>query len=546
MGTQLVRTNLGVLGNSTLTERYVRNPELLELPTLVDGDEEILILQKVFEQGENWLVVQIQGDYEVDWGDGDVTTHSSGSKAYKSVNWSGVSSSTLTSGGYRQSIVRITPQAGQQLTLFNGVQPITEDPQIPNSSAVSVKMAGQNFTTMASAFQSFVNLQDFEFVGSNNFNQINNMFTNCYNLRKVYQLDTSSAVSMSQLFNGCFNLLEVPQLNLDNCTNLISGFYNCTNLTYIPTIDLSNSPLTSLSSSFRNCIKISKLPVKNTEKITNFTYAFSGLENITSIEGISFTAATNLNSTFYLSYNIERINPLGGWPTNYTGSLNSTFNGCQRLTDITPFQTSGSTNFTSTFRNCRKLTDLSWVDLSSAIEAQGVTNFMYALKKPPVNLPTDFNRYLNQTHYSNRSLRKGIEIPSTAKPTRLYYYARDAYSLETLPEFDTSEVEDIRAMTYQAFSISVLPAYNFSAVTLSDATTFAYAYNLRESNVYGLTRTHSYQRCQLSREEIVKIFNNLGTASGSQTITVSLNPGSSSVTPAEIAIATGKGWTVTI
>jgi hypothetical protein len=100
MGTQLVRTNLGVLGNSTLTERYVRNPELLELPTLVDGDEEVLILQKVYEEGENWLVVQLQGDYEVDWGDGDVTTHSSGSKAYKSVNWSGVSRTPLTSGGY--------------------------------------------------------------------------------------------------------------------------------------------------------------------------------------------------------------------------------------------------------------------------------------------------------------------------------------------------------------------------------------------------------------------------------------------------------------
>ena len=183
MGTQLVRTNLGVLGNSTLTERYVRNPELLELPTLVDGDEEILILQKVYEEGENWLVVQIQGAYEVDWGDGDVTTHTSGSKAYKSVNWSGVSSSTLTSGGYRQSIVRITPQAGQQLTVFNGAQPITEDPYLPNASAVSVKMAGQNFITMTSAFQSWSTLEDFEFVGSNSVTNMSNMFTSCYNLK---------------------------------------------------------------------------------------------------------------------------------------------------------------------------------------------------------------------------------------------------------------------------------------------------------------------------------------------------------------------------
>ena len=400
MGTQLVRTNLGVLGNSTLTERYVRNPELLELPTLVDGDEEILILQKVYEEGENWLVVQIQGAYEVDWGDGDVTTHTSGSKAYKSVNWSGVSSNTLTSGGYRQSIVRITPQAGQQLTVFNGAQPITEDPYLPNASAVSVKMAGQNFITMTSAFQSWSTLEDFEFVGSNSVTNMSNMFTSCYNLKKVYQLDTSSAINMSSLFNGCSSLLEVPQLNLDSCTNLISAFYNNVNLTYIPTIDLSNSPLTSLNQSFRFTKKISKMPVKNTEKIGSWLYTFSGMENMTSIEGISFSAATTLNSTFYQSYNIERINPLN-WPTNYVGSLNSTFNGCQRLKDITPFQTSGCTNLTSTFNNCRKLTDLSWVDMSSAIEAQGVTNTMYSLKKPPVNLPSDFNKYLNQTHYSN-------------------------------------------------------------------------------------------------------------------------------------------------
>lgn len=545
MGTQLVRTSLGVLGNSTLTERYVRNPELLELPTLVDGDEEILILQKVYEEGENWLVVQIQGGYEVDWGDGDVTTHSSGSKAYKSVNWSGVSSSTLTSYGYRQAIVRITPQAGQQLTLFNGAQPITEDPLVPNSSVVSVKMAGQNFTTMTSAFQNFTNLQDFEFVGSNSITNMSNMLINCYNLKKVYQLDTSSTINMSSLFNGCTNLLEIPQLNLDSCTNFTSAFYNCQNLTYIPTIDLSNSPLTSLNQSFRFCYKISKMPIKNTEKITNFLYTFSGMENMTTIEGISMSAATTLNSTFYLSYNIEKITPLN-LPTNYVGGLNSTFNGCNKLKDITPFQTSGCTNFTSTFRNCRKLTDLSWVDMSSATVALATTEFMYSLKKPPVNLNPNFNNYLNQTYYSTFSLRKPMVIPSTAKPTRLYYFARSAYSLETLPEFDTSEVQDIRSMTYFAVSLSELPAYNFSAVTLSDANTFSYGYNLRKSNVYGLTRTHSYQRCQLSREEIVNIFNNLGTASGSQTITVSLNPGSSSVTAGEIAIATGKGWTVTI
>lgn len=545
MGTQLVRTNLGVLSNSTLTNRYVRNPELLELPQLVDGDEEVLMLVKVFEEGENWLTFRCRGAYEVDWGDGDVTTHNDNTQCYKSINWSGVSDTTLTSTGYRQAIVRVTPQAGQQLTSFDGLEAITEDPIFPNSSVVSVKMAGQNFTTLTNAFSSWYNLEDFEFVGTHNPTAMSSMFVGCVNLKKIYQLNTSSATNLSSFCSGCWNLLEVPPLNLDSCTSFNTAFFGCVNLTYLEPIDLSNSPLTSLNQSFRQCRMISRLPVKNTENITNFQYTFSEMENLTSIEGISFAAATTLNLTFSGCFNIERITPLA-WPSNYTGTLNGTFQNCYRLKDITPFQTSGVTNMAITFNGCRKLQDLSWADMSSVTVANGTLRNAYSIKKPPVNFNPNFTNSLNQANYLNTGARNFIDFPNTVKPNNLYYFARQAYNVEKLPEFDTSNVTDIRGFSYQAYSISEIPAYNFSAVTNTDSNTFAYGYNVRKSGVYGITRTHSYQRCQLSREEIVNIFNNLGTASGSQTITVSLNPGSSSVTPAEIAIATGKGWTVTI
>jgi hypothetical protein len=48
----------------------------------------------------------------------------------------------------------------------------------------------------------------------------------------------------------------------------------------------------------------------------------------------------------------------------------------------------------------------------------------------------------------------------------------------------------------------------------------------------------------LSAPELVEIFNNLVTTTG-QTITISGNWGASLLTPAERAIATGKGWTIT-
>ena len=49
----------------------------------------------------------------------------------------------------------------------------------------------------------------------------------------------------------------------------------------------------------------------------------------------------------------------------------------------------------------------------------------------------------------------------------------------------------------------------------------------------------------LGRTELVEIFNNLGTASGAQTIVITNCLGAAALTAPERAIATGKGWTIT-
>ena len=48
----------------------------------------------------------------------------------------------------------------------------------------------------------------------------------------------------------------------------------------------------------------------------------------------------------------------------------------------------------------------------------------------------------------------------------------------------------------------------------------------------------------LSQSAIVDIFNGLGTAVGTPTITVSNNPGYAALTAAERLIATNKGFTI--
>jgi len=60
-------------------------------------------------------------------------------------------------------------------------------------------------------------------------------------------------------------------------------------------------------------------------------------------------------------------------------------------------------------------------------------------------------------------------------------------------------------------------------------------------------RSVGFSSCQLSRDAIVEIFNNLADRSSttSQTITISGNWGVSALSAGDLAIATGKNWTVT-
>jgi hypothetical protein len=68
--------------------------------------------------------------------------------------------------------------------------------------------------------------------------------------------------------------------------------------------------------------------------------------------------------------------------------------------------------------------------------------------------------------------------------------------------------------------------------------------SLCQGRTNGIRFAISYAFCKLSAAALNDIFTGLGTASGTQTISVLANPGRAGLTASEIAIATGKGWTV--
>jgi len=535
----LLRNSGGqVVTSSVEREKYVRNPEYLDLPTLVNGDEKIYLLAKIYENA-NYFSLYATGNFQIDWGDGQgVQTYTSGTYADYEIDWNNISSSTVTTYGYRQAIITIEPQAGASLTTFKcGIGANTNDPSNYNPHIVDCKMAGQNFTSFYQTFSTNYGLEQFEFVGTApNLTNVRLMFKSNPFLKKIVSLDTSNVTNFDDFLSSCGELIEVPKFDLSSATNVNNMFENNSKITYLEPYDLDNDApnLTSIINMFDG-LPLVNVPITSASNITSFYSAFNG--NKFKTFNVPCPAATNTSYMFYLNSELESVGT--SFPNTITSS-NFMFANCSKLKNITPFDTSNITNCSYMFYGTNSLKDVSWANFTSATNTTELYQASRIEKIGTINTSvtvTSSEMFYNNKYIINPSSMDNVRV------SRLYRMFRSCVNLERVPLMDVSAVTDIRQSFGACYKITSFPAFDFSGVTLSDTNTFSNCYSLRESNIYGLTKTHSYNGCQLDRDAIVNIFNNLGTAV-SQTIYVQSNPGSANLTAGDIAIATGKGWTV--
>ena len=212
---------------------WVRPADWVTLPTVLDGDQKIVMLVAVFNT-TNFLAFSATGDYTVDWGDGAApTNYSSGTTAQKSFAWSDYSPSTLTSQGFRQAVVTITPQSGQNLTALNlNVRHTT--PTVAHTTGVlEVVMSAPYFTAMSfyATNVAYQMLRRFEWVGSCPITGFPSMFQGCSSLQSV-ELDTSSGTNFSSMFQNCSSLQSV-ELDTSSGTSFTSMFVSCSSLSSV-------------------------------------------------------------------------------------------------------------------------------------------------------------------------------------------------------------------------------------------------------------------------------------------------------------------------
>lgn len=113
-------TRRGAIAAAKQEGDWVHPSDWLPLPSVSDSEQKFVGLHAIFENA-NFVALSCQGAYTVDWGDGIIENFASGVTAYHEYNYAtyDTANTTLCSRGYKQAIVTVTPQDGQNINNFN-------------------------------------------------------------------------------------------------------------------------------------------------------------------------------------------------------------------------------------------------------------------------------------------------------------------------------------------------------------------------------------------------------------------------------------------
>jgi surface protein len=296
-----------ILGSVGGGAEWVRPTDWLAMPTVLETDEKFVGLFAVYNTPENFIALQFEGDYTVDWGDGNIENVSSGVKAEHSYDWNDVSSSTLVSEGYRQVLVTVTPQSGQQLTSmdlnvvhsFLGINISITAPWLD----VIISMPNADTGHSIAAFYApsvpnnfFFKIERINILNCGGVTDMSDMFTNCLSLKSVSLSDTSSVTNMNNTFYYCYSLTEVPLFNTSSVITMNSTFSYCSALTTVPLLDTSS--VTDMGDMFSGCPALTTVPLFDTSSVTNMFRMFDDCSSLTTVPLLDTSSVTEMSDMF--------------------------------------------------------------------------------------------------------------------------------------------------------------------------------------------------------------------------------------------------------
>lgn len=449
-------------------ENWVRPSEWISVPTPATGSEVVNILYGVYEYGPNFLSIQASGTFSVYWGDGSSQSVSSGSYARKEFLFGSYSSGTLTSDGFRQALVTVTPNTPGTFTTFNlNGRHSYQTTNYHRPSILEIKMSGSNLTSIGTYTQ-FDKLTNFEFVGTHSIVNLSSVFSGIKGLRK-FKMDCTGVTNTSSMFSSSINLREVDISNLQTSANMSSMFSTCYSLNTLPVINAASC--STMANMFQNCVNLEDSPIFiNTSNVTNTSYMFNGCQLLKRVNSFTSSSVTDMSYMFQNCYLLQTIPLLDtAKVSNFNYTFGSSTGIAMQLQSIPALNTASASNMSFMFNNCRSLISdrrnrgIPLIDTSRVTNMSSMFQNCVKVKTIPqfnTRWVTNFN-----SMFSGCSLLSEVPLLNTASASSMDSMFQSCFVLQTVPLFDTQNVKSFISMFRFCYELNEVPSFNMATAS---------------------------------------------------------------------------------
>lgn len=283
---------------------WQRPSDWLAIPAVGASEEVFYGLHAVWDTTINPCALLCNGTgagYTVDWGDGTITDYAFNVKAERNYAYSSLSNATLSTRGYKQTLIKVTPRAGATITTIDLQQRHSSYNYNYISGFLEIK---SNFNNTTHIFGNNAEVQPnlMEYMSFKNF-KVSGKGFGIIVMPRLYGISSLnfSMTSMGQYtFNDCRNLHQL-NINFSSLTTFDIFFINSRIPDNFGELNFSN--VTNYSNqSFSGCTNPpNKYPTlsSNITQINGFLWSMAALPPI--IPALSLSNLTFFNSSAFLS-----------------------------------------------------------------------------------------------------------------------------------------------------------------------------------------------------------------------------------------------------
>ena len=348
------------------TQVWNRPASWLPMPSVTGSEEIFSALYPVTNTTYNSVSFTAYGNYIVDWGDGSIENYSSGVTATHTYTYSSIPQSTITPFGYRQALIKITPQAGSSLTQMA---------DITSTDILDIVASGPNLiignitgcnrlchikwlakiTGKLNANKSLAAIE-LDYNTFSQATQFNYTFEGNYSLMYVSNFNTFSVTDFGGIFNGCYSLSRCPEINFNNATSLANAFGVCYSLVYVPKITLANP--CALSNAFSQCQCLEYIDITGVATIS-FSLIMSGCNSLFEVPAIDMSNVPSLGTSSPFPSKVRRVRAYGMKNTfQFSTTINSVTLGRTELVELFTNLGTANSGATLNIKGCIGVNDL--------------------------------------------------------------------------------------------------------------------------------------------------------------------------------------------